>query len=46
MAVMAQIRQLMSSCLGRTVQVTWTACLLTTIYDVGYLVQMGVDLVR
>src|SRR6202521_3326532 len=25
------------SCLDRTVQVTWTACLLTTINDVGYL---------
>ena len=32
--------------LGRTVHVTWTACLLTAIHDVGYLVQMGVDFVR
>jgi len=32
--------------LDRTVHVTWTACLLTAIHDVGYLVQMGIDLVR
>lgn|SRR5512143_896692 len=27
-------------------QVPWTACLPTTVHDVGYLIQMGVDLVR
>jgi hypothetical protein len=32
--------------LGRTAHVTWTACLLAAVYDVGYLIQMGVDLVR
>jgi hypothetical protein len=29
-----------------SVYVTWTVSLLTAIHDVGYLVQMGVDLVR
>ena len=33
-------------CLDPAGQVTWTACLLSTVDDVGYLIQMRVDLVR